>query len=293
MIGLRKALKGAAVTALRPASLLGAGSEAPAFDLEAHDGSRASSADLAGSHYVLVFYPGDDTPTCTDQLAAFNALAGRFADQDCRIFGVNGADRASHEGFASKQGYDRIHLLVDEGRAVAEGFQTARSGVPVTFRAVFWVDRKGIVRMAMKDLPDPEAVLRGVERANETGTRGTGRKGRQLVPEVSGYGIRKLQENDTKTTVLDIRDPSDWEHAHVPGAINVPIDWLIQRMEELPSRDTPIVVACDQGLRAPSAARMLKDSGWRKLYTLQDGMEAYKGALENGAGAPVTLPKAR
>ncbi len=291
MIGLRKALKGAAVTALRPASLLGAGSEAPAFDLEAHDGSRVSSEGLAGSHYLLVFYPGDDTPTCTDQLAAFNAMADRFAEQDCTVFGVNGAGRDSHAAFASKQGYDRLQLLVDDGRKLAEGFQTARSGVPVTFRSVFWVDRKGIVRMAMKDLPDPEAILRGVERANETGMKGTGRKGRQLAPEVSGYGIRKLKENDPSTAVLDIRAPADWAHGHIPDALNVPIDWLIQRMEELPSRDTPIVVACDQGLRAPSAARMLKDSGWRKLYTLQDGMEAYKGALEDGDGNPVTHPK--
>jgi rhodanese-related sulfurtransferase len=55
-------------------------------------------------------------------------------------------------------------------------------------------------------------------------------------------------------------------------------------MDELPSRDTPLVIACDQGLRAPSASRILKDSGWRKLYTLIDGMEAYKGELERPEG---------
>jgi rhodanese-related sulfurtransferase len=91
-------------------------------------------------------------------------------------------------------------------------------------------------------------------------------------------------ENDSATIVLDIRDAADWEHGHIPGALNVPIDWLIQRMDELPSRDTPLVIACDQGLRAPSASRILKDSGWRKLYTLIDGMEAYKGELERAEG---------
>ena len=91
---------------------------------------------------------------------------------------------------------------------------------------------------------------------------------------------------DFKAALLDANKcidlKADWAKGHIPGAVNVPIDWLVQRMEEIPGRDTPLVVACDQGLRAPSAARILKDSGWRKLYTLIDGMEAYKGELESG-----------
>lgn len=281
MFGIRKKVMGAASAVLRPPALLGAGSEAPSFDLESSDGGRVRSDDLKGDkHYVLVFYPGDNTPGCTLQLKQFSDLAPRFAEQDCVVYGVNAADLASHQGFCSAQGYG-IPLLVDTDRHVAEAFQTARAGVPVTFRSVFFVDKKGIVRLAMKDYPDPEAVLRMVERNNETGYKGTGRKGRRIVPEVSGYGLMKLQENDPTTTVLDIRDPSDWTAGHVPGAVNIPIDELIQRLEEAPSRDTPVVIACDQGLRANGAARILKDSGWRKLYTLIDGMEAYKGPLES------------
>lgn len=281
MFGIRSRVLDAAKTALRPATLLGAGSVAPEFDLEAQDHSRVRSADLLGEkHYVLIFYPGDETPGCTLQLKQFSDLADRFAEQDCLVFGVNGADADSHHRFCAKQDY-KIKLLVDEGRTVATAFQTARPGVPVTFRSVFFVDKKGVVRLAMKDYPDPEAVLRMVERNNETGYKGTGRKGRRLVPEVSGYGLRKLEENDPKTRVLDIRHHSDWLAGHVPGAINIPIDELIRRMDDVPDRDTPLVIACDQGLKANAAARILKDSGWRKLYTLIDGMENYKGQIES------------
>jgi peroxiredoxin Q/BCP len=279
-MGLRRTLFSTASTVLRPASLLGAGSEAPVLDLLDHRGERVRSEDLAGEkHYVLIFYPGDATPGCTQQLHAFDGLSERFAEQDCGVFGVNPADQASHSSFAAEQCYS-LPLLIDSGRELAMAYQTARKGVPRTFRSVFLVDKGGIVRLAMKDYPEPSTVLRTVERCNETGYRGTGRKGRQLVPEVSGYGIAKLMENNAATRVLDIRDIADWEHGHIPGAINVPIDRLIQRMAELPSRDTPLIIACDQGLRAPSASRILKDSGWRKLYTLIDGMEAYKGELE-------------
>jgi peroxiredoxin Q/BCP len=43
-------------------SLLPAGSQAPAFDLPAHDGSRVRLADLAGKYVLLWFYPAADTP---------------------------------------------------------------------------------------------------------------------------------------------------------------------------------------------------------------------------------------
>lgn len=281
-MSLRKKLATTVSAALRPASLLGAGSEAPELELRDHSGQLVRGQELAGEkHYVLIFYPGDNTPGCTKQLHDFDVLRERFLEQDCLLFGVNGADAASHQEFVRQQCYS-FPLLVDEGRHLAAAYQTARPGVPLTFRAVFLIDKGGIVRLAMKDYPDPDAVLRSVERCNETGYKGTGRKGRRLVPEVSGYGINKLKENDPATTVLDVRDSADWQKGHIPGAVNVPIDWLVQRMDDIPSRDVPLVIACDQGLRAPSAARILKDSGWRKLYTLIDGMEAYKGELESG-----------
>ena len=285
MFGIRKKVLGAAQSVLRPASLLGAGSEAPEFDVETHDGGRVTSAELKGNfNYVLIFYPGDDTPGCTRQLQEFSALKDRFAESDALVFGVNAASRESHKKFAEKCSLS-TRLIVDEDRALALAFQTARPGLPVTFRAVFVVDKKGIVRGTMKDYPDPEAVLRVVQRAEETGFKGTGRKGRQLAPEISHYGVSKIQENDPATTIVDLRDPVDWRAGHIPGAVNIPIDWLIQRMDELPGKSTPIIVVCDQGLRSSSAARMLSDNGWRKLYTITDGMLKFKGPFEKGPDA--------
>ncbi len=281
MFDWKRAASSVLSTVLRPGALLGAGSEAPSFDLATSDGGRIRSADLKGRNYVLIFYPGDDTPGCTVQLQAFSKLKPRFAEHDCDVFGVNPADLASHRRFVEKCSLG-VPLLIDEGRTLAVAFRTAQEHVPRVFRAVFVVDKKGIVRTAMKDFPDPEAVLRLVERSEETGYKGTGRKGRQLVPDISTIAVERMRTDDPKTAVIDLREPSDWEEKRIPGALNIPIDTLITRMAELPDKDTPVVLVCDQGLRAPSAGRILKDSGWRKLFTLTDGMGAWKGATERG-----------
>lgn len=273
---------GLASATLRPDSLLGAGSEAPAFDLATQDGRRVRTEDLAGERgYILIFYPGDDTPGCTLQLKAFSDLVPDFDLVGYDVYGVNPADAASHQRFVAGCSL-AVPLLVDTDRELAVAYQTARPGVPVTFRAVFMVDEKGIVRNAMKGMPDPQALLASATRCSETGFKGAGRKGRRLAPRISAYGMRKLQENDVRTVVLDIRDPVDWRAGHIAGALNIPIDVLTERLAELPGKDVPVVIADDQGLRASGAAHLLMEGGWRKLFALNDGMEAYKGPVEAG-----------
>ena len=282
LLQLRKKVFGAAAAVLRPDSLLGAGADAPEFDLATHDGRRVRSEELKGQRgYVLIFYPGDETPGCTLQLKAFTDLLPQFEALGVDVFGVNAADAASHGRFVGACSLG-VTLLVDEGRKLAEAYRTARPGIPVTFRAVFFVDPGGIVRIAMKDAPDPGSVLTAAQRSMETGFKGTGRKGMRTAPRISAYGMRKIQENDERAVILDIRVRADWAEGHIGGAINIPYDEIDGRLGELPGKDVPIVIADDQGLRASGIAQFLSDAGWRKLFALNDGMEAYKGPLEPG-----------
>lgn len=273
-MGFRSRLKDIAADRVRPGSLLGAGSEAPAFALETLDGGRVRSGDLAGSdHIVLVFCSPDALGA--PGLKAFAAQRERFAVQRCRLFAVVG-------GAAKGLRDPGLPVLLDPGRWTATAFRTARRGVPATFTSVFLVDDRGIVRLALKGWPSPESVLAAAERCNQTGFRGTGRRGRRRVPEVSAVGLRRLRQEEPETVVLDVRVVADWRTGHVPGALNVPLEELEERLEELPDRSLPIVVVCDQGLRAPGAAWILKTRGWQRPYTLVDGMAAWKGSLEVG-----------
>jgi thioredoxin-dependent peroxiredoxin len=102
-------------------SRLEAGDPAPAFEMTADDGSVVSSESLAGSRYVLYFYPKDDTPGCTAQACGLRDSWSRVAETGVQVFGVSPDSIKSHVKFREK--YDLPYrLLSDTGHAVAEAF---------------------------------------------------------------------------------------------------------------------------------------------------------------------------
>ncbi len=88
-----------------------------------------------------------------------------------------------------------------------------------------------------------------------------------------------------KLLVIDVRTPREYAQGHIPEAINIPIDALPQKLEEMKvSKDTTIVTTCDHGGRSSRAALELQKLGytatsfckidsWKK-----DGYRIQKGA---------------
>jgi peroxiredoxin Q/BCP len=102
-------------------SRLTAGDAAPPFELAADDGALVSSAALAGSRYVLFFYPKDDTPGCTAQACGLRDSWSRVAETGVEIFGVSKDGMKSHAKFRAK--YDLpFRLLADTEHALAEAY---------------------------------------------------------------------------------------------------------------------------------------------------------------------------
>lgn len=77
--------------------------------------------------------------------------------------------------------------------------------------------------------------------------------------------------------LLDVRNPGELESVgFIEGAINIPVDQLRQRMNELP-KDKEIVIYCQVGLRGNVAYRQLVNSGF-KARNLLGGYRTYKFA---------------
>ncbi len=74
--------------------------------------------------------------------------------------------------------------------------------------------------------------------------------------------------------LLDVRNPGELQNVgYLPGAINIPVDQLRQRMNELP-KDKEIIIYCQVGLRGNVAYRQLVNNGY-KARNLLGGYRTY------------------
>lgn len=97
------------------------GDPAPPFDLAAADGSRVSSADLAGRKTIVYFYPKAMTPGCTTQAVDFQAADDDLRAADYAVVGISPDSPEALARFADKEGLG-FPLLSDPGRSTLEAY---------------------------------------------------------------------------------------------------------------------------------------------------------------------------
>ncbi|MFT7602792.1 MAG: phage shock protein E [Saprospiraceae bacterium] len=72
--------------------------------------------------------------------------------------------------------------------------------------------------------------------------------------------------NQDKPTIIDVREPYEFEAAHAKGAINIPLGTIPERVKEIKKMSTPIVVYCRSGMRSENAMSFLKAQGMKEVY---------------------------
>src|SRR5258708_38942026 len=68
---------------------LKAGTPAPNFSLLSTPDQKVSLSEFRGRPVVLVFYPSDWSPVCSDQLGLYNELLPEFAPFDAEVLGIS------------------------------------------------------------------------------------------------------------------------------------------------------------------------------------------------------------
>jgi peroxiredoxin (alkyl hydroperoxide reductase subunit C) len=92
--------------------LIEAGAKAPDFTLSDQDGNEVSLADLEGQTTVLVFYPMDFSPTCTDQLNVYQEVLPELEEKGVKLVGISVDNGFVHKAFQKHLGVS-IPLLSD------------------------------------------------------------------------------------------------------------------------------------------------------------------------------------
>lgn len=98
--------------------------------------------------------------------------------------------------------------------------------------------------------------------------------------------VQKLVLGEHRPVLVDVRSSEVYAKAHLPGAMNVPVEQLTDRVGELPSdREAPIVTVCNRGNMSLSGLLVLKSLGFRNVRSMNGGTLGWmeKGLpIENG-----------
>jgi peroxiredoxin len=149
-------------------SLLAPASLAPDFNLPSTTDNPIRLTDLKGKPIILVFYPGDFTPVCGDQLTLYNELLSLFGEFDAQILGISVDSLESHRAFSADRNLD-FPLLADADPLgeVARQYGVFDEESQTCERALFVVDRTGRIAwsyLAPREAnPGADGILRALE----------------------------------------------------------------------------------------------------------------------------------
>jgi len=92
------------------------------------------------------------------------------------------------------------------------------------------------------------------------------------APVITSQRITPLEYQNqfgdgTLHLLIDVRTPEEFTSGHIQNAVNVPVETLQTRLDEVPG-GTPVVVYCRSGNRSASAAQILVENGYQQVYNL-------------------------
>jgi hydroxyacylglutathione hydrolase len=104
--------------------------------------------------------------------------------------------------------------------------------------------------------------------------------------------IDALEARPPDALVLDVREPEEYAHGHVPGAVSLPQADLASRLDEVP-RDRPVMIVCQRGMRSYRAAQFLMQMGIDQVTSVKGGTGAWRAAGKSLAMGDTTAERPR
>jgi adenylyltransferase/sulfurtransferase len=92
---------------------------------------------------------------------------------------------------------------------------------------------------------------------------------------------REREAKGDELVLVDVREPHEWEIAHIDGARLLPLSQLPDRLNELDGH-AEIVTQCHHGARSLKALEILKGAGYGKVRSLAGGIDAWAERIEPG-----------
>ena len=134
--------------------MIAAGEAAPDFTLRDQDGEKVSLADFRGRKVLLVFYPMDFSPVCSDQLSLYQEVKPELSEKGVELLGISVDHSYAHRAFRDKLGIDTTLLADFEPKGEVSRAYDSYLDLGFSNRTLVLVDEDGKVAWTYES-PNP------------------------------------------------------------------------------------------------------------------------------------------
>lgn len=135
--------------------MIAVGEPAPDFTLRDQDGEEVSLSGYRGSKVMLIFYPADFSPVCSDQLSIYQEVKPEITAKGVELVGISVDSSYAHKAFQEKLGIDTTLLADFEPKGeVARAYGSYIDGAGIANRTLVLVDEEGKVAWTYES-PNP------------------------------------------------------------------------------------------------------------------------------------------
>ena len=97
------------------------------------------------------------------------------------------------------------------------------------------------------------------------------------MPDITPAELHQRQQSGETPTVIDVRETWEYEEGRIPGAQNIPLNSLPDKLDDLDElKDQEVIVHCKSGSRSASAKAYLTQQGFTNVRNLVGGFQAYQ-----------------
>ncbi len=97
------------------------------------------------------------------------------------------------------------------------------------------------------------------------------------VTTISVHELKKRRDINPHLCLIDVREDSEWQEQHIPGALHIPKGELVACIAaKIPEHDCPIYLHCRGGTRSLLAANALLTLGYQEIYSIDGGIAEWE-----------------
>jgi rhodanese-related sulfurtransferase len=100
-----------------------------------------------------------------------------------------------------------------------------------------------------------------------------------MLPEISPRQLKEKLDSPNPPLLVDVREPNEYQFCRIDGAQLLPLGQIMQWAETL-DREREIVLQCHTGYRSMQAALYLRRLGFKHVYNLRGGIEAWSQQVD-------------